>query len=176
MLNKVELPCGTPYANKWCNEILVMWKFCLYTTQHPPWALRGSQICLKSPISTLSLQHTTTTGLTWCAARFLCATCPSSTSTLLSVLVKKCTRQRQKTLLTWCYTSVHTGCEELIARNVIYKWQVGLLRWAKIEKGREKAMQGEKEAAFSKRLWWSQFNKLVLPSSFPASLPPSLPR
>lgn len=50
-------------------------------------------------------------------------------------------------------TSVNTACEELIARNVIDKWQVGLLRWAKIEKEGEKAMQGEKEDASSKRLW-----------------------
>lgn len=175
MLNKVELPCGIPYANKWCNEILVMWKFYHYTTQHPPRALRGSQTCPKSPINTSSLQYTTAIGLTWCAACFLCATCPSRTSTLFSVLVRRCTRQ-YLTLLAWCSTSVHTGCEELTARNVIYKWQVGLLRWAEIEKEGEKAMQGEKEAASSKRLRWSQFNKLVLPSSFPASLPPSLPR
>lgn len=49
-------------------------------------------------------------------------------------------------------TPVNTGCEELIARNVIYKWQVGLLRWAKIEKEGEKAKQGEKEGASSKTL------------------------
>lgn len=71
-------------------------------------------------------------------------------------------------------TSVNTGCEELIARNVIYKWQVGLLRWAKIEEG-EKATQGEKEGASSKRPWRSQFNKLVLPHSLPPSFPSSLP-
>lgn len=50
-------------------------------------------------------------------------------------------------------TSVNTECEELIARNVIYKWQVGLLMWAEIEKEGEKAMQGEKEDASSKGSW-----------------------